>query len=348
VIGRARPARGQAGQTLPLLTIFMVVLLGFAGLVIDVGHAYMLKRHLQASVDMAVLAGAQQLPSPASPSAATVAEDMLEDNYNPMPQPDATASPCAAGTNEICLEASTDVDTTFLRLFDVDAFDIGADATAAISTYDGFSNVAPWAVTSAHVAAGAGYTSDFKLRGRDDYGHPSIRGTISIRSGNSCGWSNGVDERRILNRTLAVCEIGVAGADAFAETIEEDAGGSNGHIDGLNQRGARQPCDAACLGEFTVAAPGGRLKLTDDTHPNVILIPRVTSWDRTHEMPVVGFVWFAITKWGGTGGEGDSVYGRFLDAPGVISTGAMCNGTACSEGEYFAGSPGGKLVRLIG
>ncbi len=52
----------QRGQVLPIVAFLMVILLGFAGLVIDVGHAYFSYHELQASTDAAVLAAAQGMP----------------------------------------------------------------------------------------------------------------------------------------------------------------------------------------------------------------------------------------------------------------------------------------------
>ncbi len=331
----------ERGQTLPLVVLFMVLLLACVGLVIDVGVAKVNQRRLQASLDMAVLAGARELPNG---PAASRAEGFLDDNHDGLPW--AGEAPGAEVTgHRVRMTGARTAATTFLTVLGIDALPYRATAAAGISTYVGFSNVAPWAVTRAHVQAGSGYTSEFKLRGRTDYGHPSLRGTISIRSGDGCAWSNGVDERRILNGSLGVCEIGVAGddagAEAYAETILDDTGNSNGHLHGLPERGART-CDATCLAEFTEPLPGGRLRLTDDTHPNAILVPIITAWDRRDEMPVVGFVWFAITRWDDPG-----VYGRFLEAPALMRAGVLCGGRPCSEGEYVAGSPGGKVVRLV-
>lgn len=335
-----RDARDERGQALPLVTIFFVVLLGFVGVVIDVGHAYALKRKLQASVDMGALAAAQRLPAG---SGCVIGQDLTRRNYDSTASDLSGEPTCAETSAAVSMTATSDVATVFLGLFDVEAFDIGARATAGITTYVGFSNVAPWAVTQAHVAADDGRT-DFHLRGRNDYGHPSLRGTISIRSGDGCGWSDGVQERRILNGDLAVCEIGVTDseetAETFAETILDDDGNSNGHLLGLPERGART-CDPTCLAEFTEPLPDGRLRLSDDTHPNAILIPIITAWDRSDEMPVVGFVWFAITRWSGA-----DVHGRFLVAPELMRAGVRCGGQACSEGAYVEGSPGGKIVRL--
>lgn len=66
---RSRAARGSlltdsrqaAGQTLPLVVVFMLSILIFAGLVIDLGNAYRVQQALQASADAAAAGGAGQL-----------------------------------------------------------------------------------------------------------------------------------------------------------------------------------------------------------------------------------------------------------------------------------------------
>ena len=46
---------------LPLIAVFMLVVIGFSGLVIDVGNVYRVQQALQASTDAAAAAGAGQL-----------------------------------------------------------------------------------------------------------------------------------------------------------------------------------------------------------------------------------------------------------------------------------------------
>lgn len=53
---------GERGQVVVLIVLFLVVLLGMAALVVDLGYAYYAHRSLQASADAAALAGAQNLP----------------------------------------------------------------------------------------------------------------------------------------------------------------------------------------------------------------------------------------------------------------------------------------------
>ena len=53
--------RTQGGSVLVLVTIGMVVLLGMAGLALDMGHAYLMKTRLQNALDAAALSGAKTL-----------------------------------------------------------------------------------------------------------------------------------------------------------------------------------------------------------------------------------------------------------------------------------------------
>ena len=52
----------ERGQVLPLVALMLVVLLGFTGLVVDVGHAYVANQQLQGSTDAAALAASGALP----------------------------------------------------------------------------------------------------------------------------------------------------------------------------------------------------------------------------------------------------------------------------------------------
>ena len=60
---QAHRPQEERGQVIVLVVVMLIVLLGFAALVIDVGYAYYAHRTLQASADAAALAGAQELPN---------------------------------------------------------------------------------------------------------------------------------------------------------------------------------------------------------------------------------------------------------------------------------------------
>ncbi len=74
----------ERGQTLPVVALMFTVLLGMAGLVLDVGRIYVDYRQLQASTDAAALAGAQALPgSAAATQAIAYGGSSGNKNYNP-------------------------------------------------------------------------------------------------------------------------------------------------------------------------------------------------------------------------------------------------------------------------
>ncbi len=63
--------RGQRGQVIPFVALMGTILLGIAGVVLDLGRAYIGYRELQSAADAAALAGAQNLKSS---SAVTIAK----------------------------------------------------------------------------------------------------------------------------------------------------------------------------------------------------------------------------------------------------------------------------------
>jgi hypothetical protein len=67
-----RLLREQNGQIIPWIALMGTILLGFAGLVLDLGRAYIGSRELQSATDAAALAGAQNLKSS---SASTIAKN---------------------------------------------------------------------------------------------------------------------------------------------------------------------------------------------------------------------------------------------------------------------------------
>jgi Flp pilus assembly protein TadG len=67
---KARRGRGESGQSIALVTVFIVPLLAFVAFVVDLGSWYHENRHLQSVTDSAALAGAAALPSQANASGA--------------------------------------------------------------------------------------------------------------------------------------------------------------------------------------------------------------------------------------------------------------------------------------
>ncbi len=76
--------RDESGQILPIVALMIIVLLGMAGLVLDVGHVYMCQRELQSSADAAALAGATSMAGATSSPLALSASDVqtIATNYS--------------------------------------------------------------------------------------------------------------------------------------------------------------------------------------------------------------------------------------------------------------------------
>jgi hypothetical protein len=128
----------EQGQVLPFLMVGMlVVTLGFAAFAIDVGHAYFVKRQLQASSDAAALAGAQALPD--ADAAATLAHEFGPDGQNPLKGADEVdvdisttclSNPACTRPNAVVVQETVTMKTTFAKLFGVGSFTLHSKATA--------------------------------------------------------------------------------------------------------------------------------------------------------------------------------------------------------------------------
>lgn len=131
--------RQERGQVIVLLVVVLIVLLGSAALVIDVGRAYLAKRHLQASADAAATAGALELPDPAAATSYAQSysgRDGARNDNDKLPSVSTTVTtkclsfaPCTP-VNAVQVEQTTVVPTLFAKVLGIDSFTIRARATA--------------------------------------------------------------------------------------------------------------------------------------------------------------------------------------------------------------------------
>ena len=129
----------ERGQVFVFLAVMLVVLLGCAALVVDVGRAYLAKRHLQASADAAATAGALELPDPIAAQAFATnysGLDGAKNDNNKLPPVATTVTtkclsiaPCSP-VNTVVVEQTTVVPTIFAKVLGIDQFTIKAKATA--------------------------------------------------------------------------------------------------------------------------------------------------------------------------------------------------------------------------
>jgi uncharacterized membrane protein len=121
------------GQATILTLVFLVVLLGMAALVLDVGSWYRADRAAQSTADAAALAGAQALPyNPAN--AGTLAVQYGDKNGGGVSGSNVTVSSSSIATNDtITVRLTRPAKGVFTKLFGVNSVTVGAHATARAS-----------------------------------------------------------------------------------------------------------------------------------------------------------------------------------------------------------------------
>jgi Putative Flp pilus-assembly TadE/G-like/von Willebrand factor type A domain len=140
---RSRPAdrrHGERGQALVIVVLFLVVLLGMAAMVVDVGYAYYAHRALQAQVDAAALAGAQELPDPARAEALAYeysgepggknARDNVRDVKVEVKTRCLTSIPGCDPVNAVVVTERAQIDTLFAGVLGIDTFNLRVKSTA--------------------------------------------------------------------------------------------------------------------------------------------------------------------------------------------------------------------------
>ncbi len=129
---------GEDGQSLVLLAFALVVVMGAAGMSIDVGRAYWARTQMQNAVDAAALAAAQSLPDT---TAATTQANTYWDLNNNFLEANAsnivfTPTYNLTSTKEVTVSATAEVDTWFAKVLGIDHWDVAADATAEFQQVD--------------------------------------------------------------------------------------------------------------------------------------------------------------------------------------------------------------------
>jgi Flp pilus assembly protein TadG len=133
---KKRARNGEQGQVIILLVLSMVVLIGMTALVIDVGIGWYARRQLQATVDAAALAGAQDLPSPAIASATANAYlgknpvRAISSIQTSVITKCLSTAPGCNPANAVVVTATAKANTFFARVFGINSWTVTAKATA--------------------------------------------------------------------------------------------------------------------------------------------------------------------------------------------------------------------------
>ncbi len=127
----------ERGQALPLFALFLLVMLGFVAMSIDVGRYVWARTQMQAAVDAAALAAAQSMPSQSD--AASKATEYWLDNSGFIRNQGTNvqfAVTYPEGNKAVRVEASADIPTWFARIFGIDHWTVSASGDAESQVLD--------------------------------------------------------------------------------------------------------------------------------------------------------------------------------------------------------------------
>lgn len=132
--GPLKRLRKENGQAVALFGVLLVVMLGMAALVVDLGVRFVAKRKVQNAADAAAMAGAYELPNAAS--AASKAKQYAKDNGISEGHVQISV-PYSGDANKIEVICSADVSFTFARIFGYEGTTVSGRAVAARSGMGG-------------------------------------------------------------------------------------------------------------------------------------------------------------------------------------------------------------------
>ncbi len=130
----------ESGQTLPLIALFMVIMLGICGMVVDLGNAYRVHQQLQATADAAAAAGADQLPNTSTAVSAAASYSAAAGGKNHITGAgtitESATTDCSTSSqfcnpaNTVHVSETAQVPTVFLRLFGINTINETVKAQA--------------------------------------------------------------------------------------------------------------------------------------------------------------------------------------------------------------------------
>lgn len=335
----------ESGQVIVLFVLSLVALLGIAGLVLDVGTAWVEKRHDQAAVDAAVLAAAAELPE--STSAATAAaQDYATRNERGAGLLAPSFSTAGTTNDTVTLTLKSTVQTSFARVVGKDQFDVTVRAKASVKSYKGFSSpIVPWAVAQADLrfdqtvvvhSGGGGAVAPGNFGAVDLPVEDDRSDTCPLSTG-------GNDYEDALAGRLDVCTVRIGSTLSSAGGVKSGPTQSGLEDRRTDGRAIINPFDPA-----TVLQPDGAggTELAVFDHPNVVLIPVINAWPNGNgNVTVQGFAWFVITRYDRATVEGRFVHGSLSRPDMMCQTGTGL--VPCPLGAYDAGGVS-KVIQLSG
>jgi Flp pilus assembly protein TadG len=316
----ASARRGEQGQTVVLIVVFMFVLLGMCAMAIDVGIWYQDKRAVQASADAAALAGASLLPASWA-SAQTAATGVFNANKK------AGDTATIANASNLTSNDSVKVTVTrtqpsfFAKLLGKNNITIQASARATVESVTTLApsfDVMPWGVPQNDYV----FSHEYSLYTNSPNNANNGALSLPYQSGLNCPVPNGANPYRDeIAGVLNPCSI------PLGEVLDEKTGNNTGPTaQGLNTRITTwKP-----FNQIVEPVPGGAndtYTIKDNSTRQLVLVPIVTNLQGGNTWPhnapfqvrVVGFAWFVIESCGPvdnpsycSNSDGYQVNGRFV------------------------------------
>jgi hypothetical protein len=200
--------RDESGQAIVLSAVWMIVLLGMAGLVIDVGSWYRAQRNLQSDADAAALAAAQELPDDTATAGVMAKSYALKNGYT-LTDSGISFSGVTAPNDSITIKVKAPAPTYFTKLFGLNSVDVDAKATAKADLLGDARWVAPITVNIKHPLLSGSNCPCFNTQTTlplDKNGAPGAFGLLDLDEGKGNGGSTLADW--ILNGYNAALSLG--------------------------------------------------------------------------------------------------------------------------------------------
>lgn len=181
--------RSQGGQATVMLILFLVVLIGFTGAVLDVGAWFQADRKLQANSDAAALAGAQELPEDTG-FALGRAVEYGDKNGGHIDGGDVSFETKVLPNDTIVINSERDVPGFFTPLFEIDSVEVHATAKARVGNPSSALWVAPIVVNEKHPMLTCNPRPCFNSATELEYHHLKTNGPSGPDGAGSFGFIN--------------------------------------------------------------------------------------------------------------------------------------------------------------
>ena len=327
--------RAERGQSLVMITVFMMSLLGACALAIDVGAWYQAKRSVQAATDAAALAGASRLPVSQS-AARTAAAAQYANNGLGSDSVSYTITMNQTAGDSVTVTASRTRSTWFTRLFGHNSVVITASSRATIQSFTRVvpqQNMMPWGVLQGQYTPGA----QFPIYTKDTANANNGALSPQFVNGQLCSAANGAsDYKNEISGAENVCPL------AVGDQVPTKTGNNSGPTSqGLTARISTWKT----FNQIVQLNADGTYQILDAASKQLVLIPVVvnlngsSTWPNgsSANMKVVGFAWFVILSCGTppntsqcSSSDGKQVNGEFvgLDTPDTSYTTGAWTGSA--------------------